>query len=145
MDIDWTLYQSFLAVAEEGSLSAAARRLGQSQPTLGRHIRALEQGLRAELFRRVPRGLELTEAGALLVGPARAMAENAARLARIADGRQETLSGTVRLTASTVVAHYLLPRVLAELRQSEPEIQIEIVATDTTENLLFREADIALR
>jgi DNA-binding transcriptional LysR family regulator len=60
---DWTLVQSFLAVAETGSLSAAARRLRQSQPTLGRHIRQLESGLRAELFRRVPRGLELTEAG----------------------------------------------------------------------------------
>jgi DNA-binding transcriptional LysR family regulator len=142
---DWTLIQSFLAVAETGSLSAAARRLRQSQPTLGRHIRLLEAQLRAELFRRVPRGLELTEAGAQLIAPARAMAEAAARLARLADGRDTALAGTVRITASTVVSHYLLPPVIARLRRAEPEIQIELAPSDTTENLLYREADIALR
>lgn len=142
---DWTLLQSFLAVAEAGSLSAAARATRQSQPTLGRHIKQLEAQLGLTLFRRVPRGLEPSEAALPLVDMARAMAENAAKLSQLAEGRQLGLRGTVRITASRVVSHYMLPAVLAQLRQVEPEIQIELVPSDTSENLLFREADIALR
>ncbi|MCR8724835.1 LysR family transcriptional regulator [Frigidibacter sp. ROC022] len=142
---DWSLAQSFLAVAETGSLSAAARRLGLSQPTLGRQIRALETALRSDLFRRVPKGLEPTEAGLALIAPARAMAEAAARLSLAAAGQDSGLAGTVRITASVVVSHFLLPPVIAGLRRDAPEIQIDLVASDSTENLLFREADIALR
>ena len=142
---DWALLHSFLAVAEAGSLSAAARAIGQSQPTLGRHIRVLEEQLGVTLFRRVPRGLEPTTAALPLVETARAMAENAAKLMHLAEGRQEGLKGTVRITASRIVSQYMLPKVLAELRLAEPEIQIELLPSDTSENLLFREADIALR
>lgn len=142
---DWTLYRSFLAVAETGSLSAAARLLRLSQPTLGRHIVELEAALSAPLFTRQPRGLALTEAGAALVPPAQAMRDAAARLSLIAAGQAEGLSGTVRLTASRVVATHLLPPMLARLRQDEPGIEIELVPSDSTENLLYREADIALR
>lgn len=142
---DWTLWQSFLAVAEAGSLSAAARATRQSQPTLGRHIKQLEAQLHLTLFRRVSKGLEPTEVALPLIDAAREMAQNAARLTLLAEGRQSELRGTVRMTASRVVSQYLLPPVLAKLRQAEPEIQIELVSTDTSENLLFREADIALR
>jgi DNA-binding transcriptional LysR family regulator len=142
---DWTLWHSFVAVADHGSLSAAARAIGQSQPTLGRHIRMLEEHLGLTLFRRVPRGLEPSEAAVPLLDAAREMAKTAARLTRIAEGRQETLRGTVRITASRVVSHYMLPPILAALRRAEPEIQLELVPSDTTENLLFHEADIALR
>ena len=107
----------FLAVAETGSLSAAARRLRLSQPTLGRHIRALEARLGAELFRRVARGLELTEAGAALIAPARAMAERRRpRWPGSPTAATPRWPGTVRITASTVVSHYLLPPVIARLR-----------------------------
>lgn len=143
--LDWTLLRSFLAVAETGSLSAAARAIGQSQPTLGRHIKQLEAQLRLNLFRRVPRGLEPTEAALPLVDTARAMAANAARFSQLAEGRQMELRGTVRITASRIVSHHMLPAILARLRQAEPEIQIELAPSDTSENLLFREADIALR
>ncbi|MEI6099547.1 MAG: LysR family transcriptional regulator [Alphaproteobacteria bacterium] len=142
---DWTLYRSFLAVAETGSLSAAARALRLSQPTLGRHIADLEAGLQVNLFTRAQRGYVLTDAGAAMVPHARAMHEAAARLALIAAGREQSLSGTVRLTASRIVSHYILPPVLAALRQAEPGIEIELVPSDSTENLSFREADIALR
>lgn len=142
---DWSLLHSFLAVADRGSLSGAARSLGQSQPTLGRHIRLLEAQLGITLFRRTPRGLEPTEAALPLVEAARAMAQHAARLSRLAEGRQEGLAGTVRVTAPKVISHYLLPPILARLRLAEPEIRIELVPSDTSENLLFREADIALR
>lgn len=142
---DWTLVRSFLAVAETGSLSAAARRLRLTQPTLGRHVAELEAALGLALFTRQPRGLAPTEAAAALLPHARAMAESAARLSLAAAGRESRLTGTVRLTASRVVAHHLLPPVLAGLRRAEPGIEIELVPSDTSENLLFREADIALR
>ena len=144
-NLDWTLYRSFLAVAETGSLSAAARSLTLSQPTLGRHIAELESALSTKLFTRTATGLSPTEAALALIPAATAMRQAAAQLSLLAAGREESLKGTVRLTASRVVSHYLLPPMLARLRQAEPGIEIELVPTDSTENLLFREADIALR
>ncbi|MGL4279118.1 MAG: LysR family transcriptional regulator [Albidovulum sp.] len=144
-NLDWTLARSFLAVAETGSLSAAARRLGLSQPTLGRHIADLEATTGLSLFTRQSRGLEPTKAAVALLPHARAMAEAAARLSHAAASGDEAMTGTVRITASRVVAHHLLPPILAELRRAEPGIDIELVPSDTTENLLYREADIALR
>jgi DNA-binding transcriptional LysR family regulator len=143
--LDWSLIRAVLAVAEAGSLSAAARELGLSQPTLGRQVQAAEQALGLAIFRRHPRGLELTEAGAALIQPARDMAAAAARLALAAAGRDARLSGTVRITASVVMAHQVLPAILARLRAEEPEIEIELNASDATDNLLWREADIAVR
>lgn len=143
--LDWSLVQAFLAVAEGGSLSAAARALGSSQPTLGRQIATLEAALGAELFRRHPRGLSLSETGSAMLPAAQAMREAAARLSLAAAGGDHGLSGTVRLTASVVVAHFLLPPILARLRREAPGITIELVASDSSENLLFREADIAIR
>lgn len=143
--LDWTLLQSFAAVAETGSLSAAARRLGQSQPTIGRHVRTLEEALGVELFTRVPKGLVPTEAGRGLIAPAEQMREAAARLQLAAEGQDAGLAGTVRITASVVVSHFILPPIIADIRRAHPEIQVELVPSDSSENLLFREADIALR
>lgn len=144
-NLDWTYIHSFLAVAETGSLTAAAKKIGQSQPTLGRHIKAAEDTLGTQLFTRTTNGLQLTEAGLVLLEPARDMAKASARLATLAAGRDEQLSGTVRITASVVVSHYLLPAIIADMREAEPGIQIEIVPSDTSESLIFREADIAIR
>lgn len=143
--MDWTFARTFLAVADHGSHSAAARALGLTQPTVGRHIRALEDSLEVTLFRREARGMTLTDAGAALIAPARAMAQAAAQMSVAAAGKSETLAGTVRLTASVFMAHHVLPDILAEARRAHPEIAIDLVATDTAENLLFREADIAIR
>ncbi len=143
--LDWTLIRSFCAVAEEGSLSAAARRLGQSQPTTGRHVQALEKALGLDLFRRVPRGLRLTRAGQDIYTYAAQMKQAAARLRLAAEGRADDLAGSVRITASVIMAHFTLPPILADIRARHPEISIELVPSDTTENLLFREADIAVR
>lgn len=142
---DWTLTRSFLAVAEHGSLSAAARALGLSQPTLGRHIADLEASLGLTLFTRQPRGLEPTAEAAALMPHAIAMRDASARLALAAAGQDAALDGTVRITASRLMAMHVLPGILADLRLTHPGIQIELVPSDTTENLLFREADIALR
>lgn len=143
--LDWSLVQAFLAVAETGSLSGAARELHLTQPTVGRHIQSLEQSLDIPLFRRQARGMLLTDQGAALLESARAMREAAEALSLNAAGRTSDLNGTVRITASVFSSHHYLPPIIAELRHEYPEIDIEIVASDETENLLFREADIAVR
>ena len=143
--LDWSLVRAFLSVAELGSLSAAARALGSSQPTLGRQIRAMQESLGIELFRRRDRGLSLTEAGVGLLPAARAMQQAAHDIELAATGRGEALEGTVRVTSSVVVATHHLPSIIAKLRQTEPLIAIELLASDQSSNLHFREADIAVR
>lgn len=142
---DWSLVQAFLAVAEEGSLSAAARALGASQPTLGRQIRSLEQQLQAQLFTRQARGLVLTETGAALMNSARTMRDAMHEISLVAAGRSVQIEGTVRITASTMTAHHHLPAIIADIRRAEPAIAIEVVPSDSSSNLLYREADIAVR
>lgn len=144
-NLDWTQVQAFLAVAETGSLSAGARKLGVSQPTLGRHVRALEESLKIELFRRQPKGLTLTDLGEALLPAANAMREAAHQITLAAAGQDAQLEGTVRITASVMIANTIMPPVIADLRRLEPGIQIELVSSDSTENLIFQEADIALR
>jgi DNA-binding transcriptional LysR family regulator len=144
-DIDWNLIKSFVAVAETGSLSAAARRLAASQPTIGRHIAELEQAIGVTLFRRGRRGYALTEAGSLLFERGRAVSEHATAFSRLALGSVEEIGGTVRIAASEVVAGCVLPEMLARLGAEEPAIEVEIVASNQVENLLRRDADIAVR
>ncbi len=143
--LDWSLIQTFLAVAETGSLSGAARQLGQSQPTVGRQVRAIEASLGSSLFTRQPRGLALNEAGNALYPAALEMQNTARKLSLLAAGQSQNLSGTVRITASVIFSHYSLPPILSAIRQAEPEIQLELAPSDSSENLLFREADIAIR
>ncbi|WP_299045412.1 LysR family transcriptional regulator [uncultured Tateyamaria sp.] len=142
---DWSQIQSFAAVAEHGSLSAAARARNGSQPTLSRHIAQLEATLGLRLFDRSSGGMVLTEDGATLLTHAATMADAAARFDAAQGGHGADLSGTVRLTASHVVANFILPPILTDLHRAHPGLQIEVIASDTTENLLRREADIALR
>ena len=143
--LDWTLLRSFLAVVEGGSLSAAAKRIGATQPTLSRHMRELEAAIGAILFTRSAQGLDPTKAALALVDDARAMGTAAEALNLKAQGRSQQLFGTVRITASVIVANLMLPPILAALRQAEPSIQVEIVASDANQNLLRRDADIAIR
>lgn len=144
-ELDRNLIRSFVAVAEEGSLSAAARRLSASQPTLGRHVAELEAALGVTLFRRGRRGYALTEAGAALCERARAVEDEVAAFRRIAAGSAKTVSGTVRITASDIVSAFVLPPILARFAASEPDIEVEVVASDAVQNLLRRDADIAIR
>ncbi len=144
-NLNWSLLQAFTAVAETGSLSAAARKLGQSQPTVGRQIAKVEATLGTALFTRQPRGLALNQSGEALYPLALEMQDAARRLTLIAAGQSQSLKGTVRITASKVFAHYTLPPILAKIRTQEPDIQLELAPSDSTENLLFREADIAIR
>ena len=143
--IDWSLIRAFVAVAEKGSLSAAARALSSSQPTVGRQVREMEAALGVELFHRHAKGLSLTLTGMQVLPAAQAMRDAAGEIALIAAGKDTGVNGTVRITASVIVAHFVLPPILARLRAEAPGIEIDLVATDATENLLFREADIAVR
>jgi len=142
---DWSLVPSFLAVIDAGSLMGAARALNAQQPTLSRHIAALEAQLGVALFERTGRGVQPTAAALQLADAARQMAEGADRLGQQLLRRSRSMQGTVRLSAGQIPAATLLPPLLVELQQQEPELQIELVATNAVSNLLRREADIALR
>jgi DNA-binding transcriptional LysR family regulator len=143
--LDWTLIRSFLAVAEHKSLSAAARALSLTQPTIGRHVDALEAALGVVLFTRSVHGLKLSDAALDLVPHAKAMAATAAALARAASGEAADERGTVRITASDVVGAEVLPGILAQARAVHPAIAFELALSNRTENLMLREADIAVR
>ncbi|MEM6355158.1 MAG: LysR family transcriptional regulator [Pseudomonadota bacterium] len=142
---DWNQAKAFLATAETGSLSAAARALGLSQPTLSRQVAALEADLGVALFERIGRSLSLTGPGLELVEHVRAMGEAAGRVSLAAAGRTEAIEGRVAISASDVVAVHQLPPILARLRTEAPGIEIEVVAANEISDLQRREADIAIR
>ncbi|HUO90794.1 MAG TPA: LysR family transcriptional regulator [Rhizomicrobium sp.] len=141
----WETYRSFLAVMTEGSLSGAARRLALTQPTLGRHIDELEAALALKLFTRSQAGLIPTQAARELLPHAQAMASAADALVRASSGADAEERGTVRLTASIVVGAEVLPQVLTSFREKHPHIVVELVLSDQTQDLLRRDADIAVR
>jgi DNA-binding transcriptional LysR family regulator len=142
---NWDLVRTFLAALEHASLLGAARALGTSQPTVGRHIAELEAQLGCTLFERTGRGLLATQAAIELAEAARAMEHGAVQLAQQVSGSQAEMRGTVRISASQSVACTLLPSLVAQLQANLPDVQIDIVATDQVSNLLRREADIAVR
>ena len=141
----WELYRSFLAVVREGSLSGAARALSLTQPTIGRHIDALESGLGVSLFTRSQAGLIASDGASLLVPYAEAMANAADALQRAASGEAEDDRGTVRVTASEMIGGEVLPSVLSAFREVHPRVIVELVLSNRSEDLLRREADIAVR
>jgi DNA-binding transcriptional LysR family regulator len=142
---DWNLLRAFLATSEAGSLSGAARVLGLTQPTLSRQIAALEQASGLMLFERVGRGLQLTQAGQNMLEDTRAMGQAADRVALVASGQSDSVEGRVRITASDVMAAYVLPPALKRLRQIAPRLEIDVVAANDIRDLMRREADIAVR
>ncbi len=144
-DVPWELYRSFLALARHGSLSGAARALGLTQPTLGRHLDQLEAALATPLFVRSPQGLTPTETALSLVPIAEAMASAAEAMGRAASARGEEISGAVRITASEVIGAEVLPPILAEFADRHPKIAFEVNLSNRTEDLLRRDADIAVR
>ena len=145
ISFDWNHVRAFLATVEEGSLSAAARATGQTQPTLGRQVAALEEAIGVTLFERVGRSLALTSSGEQLVDHVRAMGEAASRISLAASGQSQSVEGLVRISASDVLSTYQLPRIIALLRDKAPGIEIEVVSSNAISDLLRRDADIALR
>ncbi len=144
-NISWDWVRAFIQTAKDGSLSAAAKSLGVSQPTLSRNIQMLEQHIKLQLFKRTTRGLTLTEAGEKLIESAQTMGEASDFFQRQISGLSEELEGDIRISANEIVGIYLLPAALANFREKHPKVHIEIEITNQTTSLTKRDADIALR
>lgn len=144
-DISWDFYRTFLEVLRTGSLSAAARELGMTQPTVGRHIDALEQAVGQQLFTRSQQGLLPTEQATALQPYAENLASTTAAMQRLASGEFGSIKGAVRIGASDVVGIEILPAIFAGLQDEHPGLEIELSLSDTVEDLLNREVDIAVR
>jgi DNA-binding transcriptional LysR family regulator len=145
LKFDWNHTRAFLVTAEEGTLSAAAKALGMTQPTLSRQVSALEEELNTMLFERVGQRLVLTNSGIELLEHARSMGNAALLFSLAANGQSQEIEGTVVISAGELDAVFRLPKVIAKLRQEEPGINIEVVVTNAPSDLKRREADIAIR
>lgn len=143
--LDWQQAHYFLAVVKAGSLSAAARNLKVSQPTLSRQILELEKSLRLQLFQRSSQGLRLTDAGHNLIEAAEQMEQASEQFLRQASGLSAELSGDLRISANEILGIYLLPPAIAAFTRLHPQVQIELVISNQISRLDKREADIALR
>lgn len=144
-NLDWNQLKAFLQTAQTGSLSAAARKLGLTQPTLSRQVAAIEQHMGVTLFERVGKAMVLTPTGLDLLEHARAMGAAADALGLAASGRSQAVGGVVSVSATDAVAAYLLPPIVQRLRAQEPGIAVEVIASNALSDLLRREADIAIR
>lgn len=142
---DWNRARAFLVTAEEGSLAAAARSMGMTQPTLGRQVAALESEIGFDLFTRRGRGLELTPNGIKLLEHVRLMGDAANQFSLSASGKSDVIEGDVSITASELLSTFMLPRMIKTLREVEPGIDIEIYSSNEIRDLNRREADIAIR
>ncbi|MBA55246.1 MAG: LysR family transcriptional regulator [Pseudomonadales bacterium] len=145
LNFDWNHARAFLATVDEGSLSAAARTLGVSQPTLGRQVSALEQALGMALFERHGQKMQLTPAGAQLVEHVRAMGEAAEGLSLAASGHSDSIAGRICISATEAMAMMVLPTLIKKLKLRYPSIVVDLIASNATSDLKLREADIAIR
>jgi len=143
--MDWRALQDVVTVAETGSLSAAARRLNVSQPTVGRRIEQLEEQLGALLFNRTARGLVITKVGEGILGHAKQMEEGALAIERIATGANQELQGNVRVSLIEDLGIQWIPQKLYEFHKEFPQLAIEVNIDNRNVDLLRREADIAIR
>ena len=143
--MDWNLIRGFHATALAGSLSAAARQLGLTQPTLSRQVLALETDLGVTLFERRGRKLVLTQTGMELLDHIRIMGDAADTLVLAATGRAQEIGGRVCISATDTCAAYVLPEIVARIRSEAPQITIAIVASNEISDLHRGEADIAIR
>lgn len=144
-NLDWNQLKAFLETAETGSLSAAARKLGLTQPTLSRQVAAIEQSMGVTLFERVGKSMALTPTGLDLLEHARAMGAAAEALSLAATGSSQAVRGVVSVSATDAVATTLLPPLVKKLHDQEPGITIDVIPSNALSDLLRREADIAIR
>jgi DNA-binding transcriptional LysR family regulator len=142
---NWEHYRTFLDVMRDGSLSGAARRLGLTQPTAGRHIDTLETALGLALFTRSQRGLMPTAAAHDLLPHVEAMASSHAALLRSASAESSEVRGTVRLTASEIMGTEVLPPLLAGFCAAQRGIVLELSVSNRSQDMLRRDADVAIR
>lgn len=143
--MDWDDVRVFLAIARSGSLGAAARRAGQTQPTLGRRLRALEEALGHTLFQRTSDGFVLTDEGAAVLSFAEKMEDEALGFTRALTGRETHLTGMLRISSSDWFGIHVLTPVLARFLTRHPNVVLELVTDSRLYNLARREADVAFR
>lgn len=143
--LDWNLLRAFHATATAGSLSAAARQLGLTQPTLSRQIQALEEDLGVSLFERRGRSLAMTPAGINLCEHAQTMGKAADAMMLTVNGLGQDVSGRVCISVTDTYSAYILPKIVDRIKTETPQITIEIVVTNELSNLHQMEADIAIR
>lgn len=143
--MEWSDLRIFLAIAREGTLGAAARKIGQTQPTMGRRLQALERALGHQLFQRTTDGLVLTDEGAAVLGHAERMEEEALAFQRQLTGQEQQLDGMLRITSSDWFGEYLLTRVIADFSKNYPRVVIELLTDSRFFSLSRREADLAFR
>ena len=139
------LILSFDAVMGTGSLTGAAKQLGLSQPTVRRQIEMLEEQIGTALFTRASNGLTPNDTAHALLPIATTIVAQGAAFKRAASSAAQDISGTVRVTCSRVIATHVVPYVLPDLQAAHPDLRIELVASNTTHDLLRRDADIAIR
>jgi DNA-binding transcriptional LysR family regulator len=135
INFDWNRTRAFLVTAEEGTLSAAAKALGMTQPTLSRQVAALEAEMGVTLFERVGQRLVLTDSGVKLLEHARSMGNAALQFSLSATGQSQQLVGSVVISAGELDAAFRLPKIIAKLRRQEPGIDIEVVVTNEPSDL----------
>jgi DNA-binding transcriptional LysR family regulator len=143
--LEWSDLRVFLAIAREGTLGAAARKLGQTQPTMGRRLRALEAAVGHTLFQRTANGFVLTDEGNAVLSHAERIEEEALAIQRRLAGEENQLDGLLRISSSDWFGTYMLPPVLAEFGRRYPKVTVELLTDKRLYSLARREADIVFR
>lgn len=143
--LEWSDLPVFLAIAREGTLGAAARKLGQSQPTMGRRLRALEEATGTALFQRTADGFVLTDEGAVMLRHAERMEAEAQALSRELAGNEQRLEGMLRMTCSDWFGRIVLAPMLATFHRRHPGVVVETLTDPRIYSLARREADLVLR
>ena len=143
--MEWSDLRIFLAIAREGTLGGAARKLGLSQPTMGRRLRALEEALAQKLLQRTPEGFVLTEEGTAVLPHAERMEDEALALQRRLTGEDAELAGSLRVSCSEWFGTFMLAPVLAAFAKQYPKVMVELVTDARLYSLSRRETDLAFR
>jgi DNA-binding transcriptional LysR family regulator len=143
--MEWSDLRIFLAVAREGTLGAAARKLDQTQPTMGRRLRALEHAVGHALFQRTAEGFVLTDEGNAVLGHAERIEEEAFAFERRLAGNEAELDGALRLSTFDWFGTYMLAPVLAEFGRLHPKVCVELLTDPRRYSLPRRESDMAVR
>jgi DNA-binding transcriptional LysR family regulator len=142
---DWNLLRSFIAIYETGTLTEAAIRLNTTQPSMGRHLRELEAQINETLFVRLPGKLKPNTRADTLFEAILPMRHSIREAEKLFANTAQTVSGVVRVAVSEAYAYHVIPAMLLPLLDEHPELEIELSVSNQTDNLLRRDADIAVR
>ena len=143
--MEWGDLRIFIAIAREGTLGAAARAVGQTQPTMGRRLKALEDAVGQTLFQRTSDGFVLTDEGQAVLAHAERMEEEAIAIGRELAGAETALTGLLRVSCSDWFGVTMLTPVLAEFASLHPKVVVELLTDARLYSLPRREADLVFR